>query len=459
MARPFEILHGLSEKALAKARELGASEAEFYATWSRELLVKVAGGNIVGIVDKSIGRYCVRVAVGKKIGVYGSEELSLETIDKVVETAIKTAKAAPEDPRWSGFARGYDRASVEGIYDEKTASMEANELMEITKKTLDTAVDAAKKKGAKEALVSRALIGVGETLLFIANSYGEEIYGKTSSAGAWIQVKVKKGGNESSYSALYDSRKMVEEKIYGEVEKAGSLAVEFLKAKPVDSGVYRAYFTPRVAALILSTVLSPALSALNVQEKRSPLRDKIGQEVFSDKITIYDDPYMPWAPGAREFDDEGIKTTKKPLFQKGVLANYVYDYYTAKRENKESTGNARRRNITSPPTPVVYNLAVEPGGLSEDLIAKEVKEGIIIYDVIGYWMSNPVNGNIMATVSHGFYVKGGKIKHPIKGVVISGNLYKLLKEDLVGLSKERVVIENTVSPGILVERINVAGKK
>lgn len=459
MSSQTEILHELSEKTLARARELGASEAEFYGLWSRNLSIKIAGGSIVGIVDKSIGRYCVRVAVGKKTGVYGSEELSLDAIDKIVEKAVRTAKASPEDPDWNGFARGYGRASVEGVYDEKTASMEANELMEVAKKAIDEGVVEARKSGASEALVSRALISVVDTLVLVANSYGEEIHGKTSLAGTWMQVKVRKRGEESSYPVYFERRKLAEEELYEEVREAGRRAVEFVKAKPVSSGVYMAYLTPRVSAMILSTVLSPALSALNVQENRSPLRGKIGEEVFADKITIYDDPYMPWAPGAREFDDEGIKTTKKPLFQKGVLANYVYDYYTAKRENRESTGNAYRRNITTPPTPTVYNLAIEPGDVGEEEVAKEVRDGIIVYGVIGYWMSNPVNGNITATVSHGFYVKGGKIKHPVKGIVISGNIYKLLKEDLVGLSKKRVVLGNTVSPGILVERINVAGKK
>lgn len=459
MAKPPSILVEIAEKVFSKARELGASEVEFYSTWVRELTAKISGGSITGINDKTIGKYSIRVAIGRKQGIYGSEELSPDTVEDIVETAVKIAKAAPEDPKWSGFARNYGRSSVEGVYDARTGSLEANELIEIARKTLDIVTDTAREKGVKEAVVSRGIISVGETTLFIANSNGESITGKTSMSGAWIQVKVRKSGEESSYSAIYNSRRIEEEKIYGEVEKATKLAIDFVKAKPVNSGVYRTYLTPRVTALILSTVLSPALSALNVQENRSPLKDRVGQEVFSDKVTILDDPYMAWVPGAREFDDEGIRTTRKPLFQKGVLANFVYDYYTAKRENRESTGNAYRRSITSPPIPMVLNLVVEPGSLREDDVEKEIGDGIIVYDVIGYWMSNPVNGNIMATVSHGFLVKGGKIKHPVKGVVITGNIYELLMKEVVDFSRERTVIGNNVAPGVLLERINVAGKK
>jgi len=87
-----------------------------------------------------------------------------------------------------------------------------------------------------------------------------------------------------------------------------------------------------------------------------------------------------------------------------------------------------------------------------------IRKGIIVFGVIGSWMSNPVNGAIQATITHGLYVENGEIKYPVKGVVMGGNYYNYLKQDLIALGKDIVNYSHIYAIPILVDNVPIAGK-
>lgn len=63
-----------------------------------------------------------------------------------------------------------------------------------------------------------------------------------------------------------------------------------------------------------------------------------------------------------------------------------------------------------------------------------------------------------ATVTHGFLVEGGEVKQAVRGVVLAGDAYKLLKEGLAALSKEAEAIVNYIVPAVLLSGVSVAGE-
>jgi len=101
---------------------------------------------------------------------------------------------------------------------------------------------------------------------------------------------------------------------------------------------------------------------------------------------------------------------------------------------------------------------VLPGTESIDSISRDIKKGIIIYNTIGEWLSNPVNGYLNATITNGIYIENGEEKHAVKGIVISGNIYEMLGRNLITISKEYEHIGSILAPSTLVEKISVAGK-
>ena len=84
----------------------------------------------------------------------------------------------------------------------------------------------------------------------------------------------------------------------------------------------------------VGNLLSPMLSALYgsaLQQKNSFLMDKLDTKVASDLFTLRDEPHAIGANGSRYFDNEGVATEPRTVFDKGVLKTYFIDTYNGKK--------------------------------------------------------------------------------------------------------------------------------
>jgi PmbA protein len=91
-------------------------------------------------------------------------------------------------------------------------------------------------------------------------------------------------------------------------------------------------------------------------------------------------------------------------------------------------------------------------------IIRETKHGIFIEETIGEWLSNPVSGNLNATVTHGYCVENGELSEPIKGVVISGNFYELLKKGIESVGDDLRNSSENYSPTVKLAELTFAGE-
>lgn len=453
-----EVLLDLAKRFIDKLLEKGASEAEFFGSWAKVRAAEISDGRIKRISVSDAGKYGIRVAVGKRIASIGLSDLSPD-IDKLAETLIKIARNAPEDRDFPGFATNYSRGILSRVYDEEIARLEPEGIAGLLKNMIDTAEEAGRGAGADETIVTQGGLEIVDGGKLVANSFGEHLYEENTVLSTWLEIKSRKDGGESTFYLEYSSRRLDENEILRETTEVAKLSTRFVGGKPIESGKYEVLLHPHVTAKILETVLAPAFSALHVQRNRSPLKDKINKQVLSDNIDILDDPSIDWATGSCSFDDEGIPTSRKYVVSRGVLETYLYDHSTASRENKYSTGNGFRRTVSSPPSPSFTNMyVVGRKTMKWEELVGEMKKGIIVYGVIGYWTSNFVNGGTQATVTHGLLVDNGEIKGPVKGVVIGGNIYTWLGKDLGGIGDKVVPLGDVHAPAMLIRSVDVAGK-
>ena len=111
---------------------------------------------------------------------------------------------------------------------------------------------------------------------------------------------------------------------------------------PVTTRPMPVIFTPEGFA---SAVVMPLMSAFNgktVLEGASPIGDRLGQQVFDSRLTLWDDATIPFRPGSRPCDDEGVPSQKTALISAGVVSHFIYDLQTAGKAKTKSTGNGRR---------------------------------------------------------------------------------------------------------------------
>ena len=103
------------------------------------------------------------------------------------------------------------------------------------------------------------------------------------------------------------------------------------------------------------------LSADAVQRGRSLFAGREGEEVADPALRLADDGTDSEGPGSALFDGEG-PTRRTGLIEDGRLLGFLYDSRTARKEGRESTGNASRGSYRSPPSVGTTNLVIEPGG-------------------------------------------------------------------------------------------------
>lgn len=165
-----------------------------------------------------------------------------------------------------------------------------------------------------------------------------------------------------------------------------------------------------------SKFVTPVLSALGgyaVQQKNSFLLDKAGERVFPECLTLLDCPRNQGESGARLYDSEGVATREFPIIDKGVVTRYFVNTYIAGK-----TGMAPTIEDATRPKVVPF------GGCKtrEDLLRK-VGNGILITGFNG-GNSNPSTGNFSYGIE-GFAFENGRITHPIREMLVTGNFIDL----------------------------------
>jgi len=442
----------LAEKAVKRVIELGASEAEAYFQSEKVLWIEFDDRIECFKVTESSG-LGLRAALGKKVASYSTSNISLEEIGEAAEKVVKIAKAMPEDLEWRHFNMSFGKSNALGYYDKSVEDIDYGNVAE----KVYTAIKRIREYDSR-VKPTRGLLAIATTRTAVANCYGGEFERIESAVSAWVRAKAEDGLEKSIGSDHAETRFWRDVKLEELASKAAEKALKFLKAKPIESCRMPVIFRNDVFASILGTMLSGPITAEWVQKKRSPLAGKLGKVIACDEINLVDDGIMYGGVRTRPFDDEGHPTQKTYVIEGGLLKNYLYDTYTSLKDNVRSTGNAARGGYWTPPQTTPSNLKLEPGDSSLEEMVKETSRGLLVEDVIGEWLSNPVSGNLSATVTHAYLIENGETTAPVKGVTVSGDFYKMIAEDVEMVGKDVRNMGQYYSPTIKFREITVAGK-
>ncbi|MDI6805563.1 MAG: metallopeptidase TldD-related protein [Candidatus Bathyarchaeia archaeon] len=139
------------------------------------------------------------------------------------------------------------------------------------------------------------------------------------------------------------------------------------------------------------------------------------------------------------------------------MRNFLYDNYTAKKEGKESTGNATRAGYLSTPNVEATNFHMISGKKSPEELIGEVDDGLLVYSLQGAHSSNPASGEFSVVATPAWKIENGKIAYATRGTMLAGNIFQLLK-NISELANNERKIGQLVAPWVLVENVRVIGK-
>jgi TldD protein len=193
-----------------------------------------------------------------------------------------------------------------------------------------------------------------------------------------------------------------------------------LKAQPAPTGKMPVVMAGKAGGTMVHEACGHGLEADLVQKQLSVYAGKIGQEVASSLVSVYDDGLLPQKFGSGRYDDEGYPVQKTVLINKGILEEYLYDYQTAKKAGRNSTGNGRRESYQSRAIPRMRNTCIAQGEEDPDKIIRETSNALLV-TAMGGGQVNTTNGDYVFEVAEGFLIEDGEITHPVRGATLTGN--------------------------------------
>ena len=211
--------------------------------------------------------------------------------------------------------------------------------------------------------------------------------------------------------------------------------------RKVASGKYTMVVDNRNYGQLLSPVIN-ALYGSAIQQKNSFLLDKIGQQVMGEHVILRDEPHLTRTLGARYFDNEGVATQPRTVFDKGVLRTYYIDTYSANKMGVQQT-------ISSPSV-----LTMELGTQDLDGLIAGVDKGIFVTGFNG-GNCNSSTGDFSYGVE-GFLIERGKLTQPLSEMNITGNMLSLWSH-LAAVGNDPCPVSSWRIPSLLFTEVDFSG--
>lgn len=442
MAKLLDLLEELTNRALAK----GADQAEAFGQRfdSREVWLEA---NRIKMV-KSLPGHGIGLRVIKKntLGFASINQLDEACFDELVDKALALASANLKDKHLV-IPEPKPVAPLKGLYDPKLEELPLKEVISMTKRLLAAARDYDKRVTVDSGGV---YVNIGEKTVY--NSHCLSAYERGTDITAVIMGMARDKDEVSAFDFQFDGAlRLSKIKIEPLAKEFALNVINSLGAKPARSFKGTVIFSPNAVSDTLLFPLIYSINAQNVQKGMSRLAGKLGERIASTKLSVIDDGLLAGGLATSAFDREGQPRQTTKIIDKGKLKTYLHNSYTAGRDGVKSTGHASG-GYRSLPGISTTNLIISPGEATKAELIHSVKEGILVTRFSGN--ANPVTGDFSGTVKGGFYVKNGRVAHPVTNTMIAGNVFEAIG-NIKGISKKLTKVFAYQLPYITVGGISV----
>ena len=430
------------EELLEQSRKT-TNDAEVFAVSSRRTEAVFEANRLKQVQTKESAGTALRLIKDGRIGFAATTKPDgkQELLDMALEMAPFGAEAKFEFPGLQSYP------SV-SIFDPTVESVSEEAMAELGQSLID------RIKNAEPEIVCEGSLSRSTTRIEIINSHGGKASYRKSTCSVMIEGVLIRG-TDMLFVGDYDSSchpigtpDNIAQSTIQQLERAKESA-----ASP--SGNLPVIFTPHGVASALISPLAVAFNGKTVLRGASPMEHRKGEQVFSSRFSLHDDSTIDFCPASSICDDEGIPSQRTPLIHNGVVENFIYDLQTAGESGTQSTGNASR-SVASLPGPSMNALIIEDGNTSFNDLLADIKEGLVVEQLMGATQGNILGGDFSGNVLLGYRVENGRIVGRVKNTMVSGNVYELLKEGVVIGSDSRWLGGSMRTPSIFCPSVAVA---
>ncbi len=392
----------------------------------------------------------VRVLDGKHEGLAYTESLDRESLDQVLKEARTNARAIEKD--WiSELHSATNLPELKGMYNPQLEEVAVKEKI-ANAQQLEAA--ALEFDPAITAVAYTRYSDMAGTV-WIANSKGLRGSYRQNFCSGYTYCLAKDGENNVMGGEVGYAQSMVALNASDIARKAAAKALARRGAVRPKTGSYTVVFENRAAETLIG-LIGNYFNAKAVDENTSPLKGKLGQKIFSDQITLMDDPSFVAATGCRPFDAEGYAAQKTTLVERGVVKSFLTNSVLARKLNLPHTASASRAPASDLDIGT-SNMLVRPGTSSFADLLNSDKQVLLVSTLNGLAGFRAASGDFSIPMEGSLYLEG-KLSAPLKDFLISGNILELFASvEAVG-NDVLSPIGDTVCPSLLIRGLNVTGQ-
>ena len=431
-------------EAILERAKKKSQHCEVFQVTSQRTPVKFEANNLKQIQTKESSTTALRLI---KDGRVGFAQVTGEVdVDLLVSLALETSKFGAVAEFELPSLKTYPQVEV---FDPEVEKVTTKEMIQVGEQLID-----AMRKHSPE-IVCEASIAKGTATISMLNSQGGHFSYKKSFFSAGIEGMIIDGNDmlfvgdgQSSCRPNLDPDTLISEVIE-------QLNLSRMKVG-LSTQTMPVIFKPNGVA---SALISPLVSAFNgktVYMGASPLKDKLGAQVFDKKFSVTDDATLPLEVASTPSDDEGVPGQRTNLVENGRVKQFIYDLQTAGLAKTRSTGNGCRGGGL--PSPSVNSVVIASGETSFNDMVAHIKMGLVVEQLMGAGQGNVLNGDFSGNVLLGYKIENGAITGRVKDTMVSGNVYEALKEiEAIG-TDTRWVEGFLKTPSICCANLSVAAK-
>jgi predicted Zn-dependent protease len=374
---------------------------------------------------------------GKKSGSSSTNRLDDDGLRAAVQMAERVAKLSPDDPE-ALPELGPQTYQPAVNWSDVTASQDPATRADAVKRIADPAKAAG--------LLSTGFMEAITSAQSIANNKGLFAYSRSTSSVLTTTVRTPDGtGSGWGGATHYDWSKINPAALGARATQKARTSVHPVAIEP---GRYTVVFEPTAVGNLVQFI-TRAFNARAADEGRSFFslpggKNKIGQKVVDERVTIVSDPFDPDVAGS-PFSGDGSPMQRVVWIENGVVKNLDYDRYWAQKQGRTPTGSGGSIRMS--------------GGTSSlnDLISS-TQRGLL---VTRFWYLRPTDQRTISytglTRDGTFLIENGKITKPVKNLRFNDSPIFMLN-NLEGMGvPERVSASEGGEPGqaIMVPPIKV----
>ncbi len=356
----------------------------------------------------------VQSSFGKRVGVATINEFDDASLEKVVRRSEELARLAPENEEFMPNLGPAEYDSVDA-WSESTAGVTPEDRAE--------AADASIAPSKANDLVAAGFLNDAKGFNAVMNSSGMFAYHRSTNVDFTVTIRTSDG--RGSGWATRD---------YNDIDKldtgtASAIAIQKAKdsvdTREMEPGKYTVILEPAASVTLLGNMAGnmgqrAADEGRSFLSKKAPEgeelpedapRNRVGEKLFDERVTIWSDPQHPEVPTA-PWSGDGAPVGKTMWIENGVVKTLPNSRYWA-----EKTG--------VPYVPTAYTggglfgggqqMIMAGGDASLEDMIRDTRRGVLVTRLWYIRQLDPQTLLYTGLTRDGtFYIEDGEIKYPIK---------------------------------------------